>query len=153
MAKPLVPDELWAIVEPLLPPHPPRPRGGRKPVDDRACFAGILFVLKTGIAWEDLPQEMNCGCGMTCWRRLVAWHEAGVFDRLHEELLARLRAEGLLDTGHALADSGSVRAVFGGERPGRTRRTGPKRVPSTMSSPTRTASRWRRRSPLPTATT
>jgi transposase len=114
MAKPLVPDELWAIVEPLLPPHPPRPHGGRRPVDDRACFTGILFVLKTGIAWEDLPQEMGCGSGMTCWRRLVAWHKVGVFERLHEELLARLRAEGLRDTDYAVIDSGSVRAVFGG---------------------------------------
>ena len=74
MAKPLVPDALWEIVEPLLPPHADRPRGGHKRVDDRACFAGILFVLKTGIAWEDLPAEMGCGCGMTCWRRLRDWH-------------------------------------------------------------------------------
>jgi transposase len=153
MAKPLVPDELWAIVEPLLPPHPPRPKGGRKPVDDRAAFTGILFVLKTGIAWEDLPAEMGCGCGMTCWRRLVAWHAAGVFERLHEELLARLQAQGLLDTDYAIVDSGSVRAVFGGQRPGPTRQTGPKRARSTTSWSTRTASRWPRPSLRPTATT
>jgi transposase len=84
MAKRLVPDELWAIVKPLLPPHASRERGGRPPVDDRACFAGILFVLKTGIGWEDLPREMGCGSGMTCWRRLRDWHRAGVFQRLHE---------------------------------------------------------------------
>ena len=153
MAKLLVPDELWAIVEPLLPPHPPRPRGGRRPVDDRACFAGILFVLKTGIGWEDLPAEMNCGSGMTCWRRLRDWHQAGVFTRLHEELLARLRAEGVLDTDYAIVDSGSVRAVFGGRRPGRARPTGPKRGRSTTFLPTRTASRWRQRSRAATATT
>jgi transposase len=153
MAKPLVPDELWAIVEPLLPPHPPRPHGGRKPVDDRACFAGILFVLKTGIAPSDLPQEMNCGCGMTCWRRLVAWNKAGVFERLHEQLLARLRAEGLLDTDHTVIDSGSVRAVFGGRRPGRAPRTGPKRARSTTFLRTPMGSRWRQRSRRPTAMT
>lgn len=153
MAKPLVPDELRAIGEPLLPPHPPRPHGGRKPVDDRACFACILFVLKTGIAWEDLPQEMGCGSGMTCWRRLVVWHKAGVFERLHEQLLARLRAAGLLDTDFAVVDSGSVRAVFGGRRPGRTRRTGPKRARSITCSRTPVASRWRQRSLAPTATT
>lgn len=153
MAKPLVPDELWAIVEPLLPPHPPRPRGGRRPIDDRACFAGILLVLKTGMAWEDLPAEMGCGCGMTCWRRMVAWHKAGVFERLHEVLLARLRAEGLLDLDHAVVDGGSVRAVFGGKRPGRTPQTGPRTAPSTMSSRMPAASRWRRPSPAPTAMT
>ena len=153
MAKPLVPDELWEIVEPLLPPHPPRPKGGRRPVYDRACFAGILFVLKTGIGWEDLPAEMGCGSGMTCWRRLRDWHKAGVFQRLHEALLARLRAAGCVDWGHAVADSSSVRAVFGGRRPAPVPRTGRRTAPSTTSSPTPAASRWRRRSPAPTATT
>ena len=153
MAKPLVPDELWEIVEPLLPPHPPRPKGGRKPVDDRACFAGILFVLKTGIGWEDLPAEMGCGSGMTCWRRLRDWHKAGVFQRLHEALLARLREAGCIDWSHVVVDSSSQRAVFGGRAPARIRRTGPKTAPSTTSSPTPAASRWRRRSRPPTATT
>jgi transposase len=153
MAKPLVPDELWGIVQPLLPPHAPRPKGGRKPVDDRACFAGILFVLKTGIGWEDLPAEMGCGSGMTCWRRLRDWHEAGVFQRLHEALLARLREAGCVDWGHVVVDSSSVRAVFGGRGPGPVPRTGPRPARSTTSSPTPAASRWRRRSPAPTATT
>lgn len=67
MATPLVPDELWEIVEPLLPPEKPRPKGGRPPIPDRACLTGIIFVLKSGIPWEMLPQEMNCGSGMTCW--------------------------------------------------------------------------------------
>src|SRR5438128_11999096 len=74
MARPLVSDELWEALRPLLPP--PKPRRfrypGRKPVDDRKALTGILFVLKTGIPWEDLPWEMGCGCGMTCWRRLHA---------------------------------------------------------------------------------
>lgn len=153
MAKPLVPDELWELVEPLLPPHAPRPRGGRKPVDDRACFAGILFVLKTGIAWEDLPREMGCGSGMTCWRRLRDWHRAGVFQRLHETLLARLRAAGCVDWSSVVVDSSSVRAVFGGRRPGRIPRTGRSAAASITWSPTPAGSRWRRRSPAPTATT
>jgi transposase len=153
MAKPLVPDELWEIVEPLLPPHPPRPRGGRKPVDDRACFAGILFVLKTGIGWEDLPQEMGCGSGMTCWRRLRDWHKAGVFQRLHEALLAKLREAGVIDWGHVVVDSASVRAVFGGNERAQILPTGLSRAASTTSSPTPAASRWPRRSRRPTATT
>ena len=71
MAKPILPDELWEVVGPLLPPlPPPSPKGGRPPVGNREALTGILFVLKTGIPWEDLPCEMGCGSGMTCWRRL-----------------------------------------------------------------------------------
>ncbi len=66
MARPLVPDDLWAAIEPLLPPERPKPKGGRPRLADRAALTGILFVLKTGIPWEDLPQEMGCGSGMTC---------------------------------------------------------------------------------------
>ena len=75
MAKPLVDDELWAIIEPLLPePKPRRFRfPGRKRIENRHALTGIIFVLKTGIGWEDLPQELGCGSGMTCWRRLRAW--------------------------------------------------------------------------------
>jgi transposase len=153
MAKPLVPDELWELVEPLLPPHAPRPNGGRPPVPDRACLAGILFVLKTGIGWEDLPAEMGCGSGMTCWRRLRDWHRAGVFQALHEALLARLRAAGCVDWEHVVVDSSSVRAVFGGRRPARARSTGGRRGRSTTSSRTPAASRSPRRSRARTGTT
>ena len=90
MAKPLVTDELWEVIEPLLPPEPPKPKGGRPRVDDRAALTGILFVLKTGIPWEMLPQEMGSGSGMTCWRRLKECHEAGVWGRLHRTMLDRL---------------------------------------------------------------
>ncbi len=70
MAKPLVSDKLWTRVEPLLPKRePPGEKGGRPPFNDRATLTRILFVLKTDIPREDLLQEMNCGCGMTCWRR------------------------------------------------------------------------------------
>ena len=73
MAAPLVSDALWSLFSPLLPPHPPRPKGGRPPINARATLTGILFVLKSGIPWEMLPQEMGCGSGMTCWRRLRDW--------------------------------------------------------------------------------
>ena len=66
MAKELLPDALWARIA----PEPPKPKGGRPRVSDRAALTGILFVLKTGIPWEYLPAEMGCGSGMTCWRRL-----------------------------------------------------------------------------------
>ncbi len=91
MAKPLLPDDLWEAIELLLPPEPPKPKGGRPRVPDRAAPASILFVLRSGIPWELLPQEMGCGCGMTCWRRLRDWQEAGLWERLHQVLLDRIR--------------------------------------------------------------
>lgn len=118
MAEPLVSDELWSVVEPLIPKHKPNPKGGRPPIADRKALTGILFVLKSGIPWEMLPQEMGCGSGMTCWRRLEAWQKAGVWDRLHCELLKRLQAADLIDWSRAAVDSASVRAVGGGEKTG-----------------------------------
>jgi transposase len=125
MAKPLLDEELWQVIEPLLPPAKPRrPRHpGRKAIGDRQTLTGILFVLKTGIAWEDLPQEMGCGSGMTCWRRLAAWHRAGVWKRLHAVLLARLQGADQIDWSRAVVDSSSVRALKGGPRQGRIRPT------------------------------
>ena len=116
MAKPLLSDELWSVIEPILPPPKPRRfrHPGRKPLGDRQCLTGILFVLKTGIPWEDLPQEMGCGSGMTCWRRLRDWRRAGVWARLHATLLANLHEAGQIDWSRAVVDSASVRAVGGG---------------------------------------
>ena len=113
MARPLVSDELWAIVAPLLPPVPPRPKGGRPRVPDRACLTGILFVLKSGLPWEMLPQEMGCGSGMTCWRRLRDWHAAGVWDALHRTLLDRLGEAGQIDWSRASLACASIPAKRG----------------------------------------
>ncbi len=133
MAKPLVTDDLWRVIEPLLPKRPPRPKGGRPVVDDRAALSGILFVLKTGIPWEYLPQEMGCGSGMTCWRRLRDWEQAGVWDHLHRVLLDHLRGADQLDWSRAAVDSASVRAVGGAKKPARTRPTAARKARSTMS--------------------
>jgi transposase len=111
MSKPLLEDELWEEIAPLLPAEPAKPKGGRPRVSDRAALTGILFVLKTGLPWEMLPQEMQCGSGMTCWRRLKAWHEAGVWQALHVRLLCKLHQAEQLDWSRALVDSSSVRAV------------------------------------------
>src|SRR5918911_4544606 len=121
MGKPLVSDELWNAIAPLLPPAPPKPKGGRPRVPDRAALAGIIFVLKSGIPWEMLPLEMGCGCGMTCWRRLRDWQAAGVWQRLHEVLLARLREADKIDWSRAALDSASVPAKRGAPRPVRAR--------------------------------
>jgi len=131
MAKPLVSDTLWDTIEPLLPPEPPKPKGGRPRLPDRACLTGILFVLKTGIPWESLPAEMHCGSGMTCWRRLRDWHVAGVWDALHQALLNRLGAADQLDWSRARIDASSVRAQKGANKPAETPLIGANRGPST----------------------
>ena len=128
--KPLVTDELWTVVEPLLPKQPPKPKGGRPRVNDRAALTGILFVLKSGIPWEMLPQEMGCGSGMTCWRRLKEWQEAGVWERLHTKLLDRLGEAGRIDWSRASLNSASVAAPGGARRRARTRQIAANRAQS-----------------------
>ena len=120
MAKPLLDDGLWERIRPLLPkPKPRRFRfPGRKRVDDRKVLTGILFVLKTGIPWEELPCELGCGCGMTCLNRLKDWHEAGVWQKLHRLLLSELRGADKLDWSRATADASFARALGGGEKTG-----------------------------------
>jgi transposase len=110
MAKRLVSDELWSVVEPLLPAPQPKKKAGRPPVPDRACLTGIVFVLKTGIQWEYLPQEMGCGSGMTCWRRLRDWQEAGGWEELHRTLLDRLGEADRIDWSRASIDSTTIPA-------------------------------------------
>ncbi len=139
--KPLVSDELWALVAPLLPPEPPKPKGGRPRVSDRAALTGIIFVLKSGIPWEMLPQEMGCGSGVTCWRRLRDWQQAGVWDRLHRELLDRLGEADQIDWSRASLDSASIPAQRGARASAPTPRTGANRARSAMLWATAPASR------------
>src|SRR5687767_1826424 len=122
MSKPLVSDALWEVIAPLLPPEPPKLKGGRPRVPDRAALIGILFVLRSGIPWELLPQEMGCGSSVTCWRRLRAWQQVGVWDRLHRTLLDRLGRADQLDWSRASLDSRSVPAKRGAKSPARIRR-------------------------------
>jgi transposase len=96
------------------PSRPPRPQA----LGDRQALTGILFVLKTGLPWQDLPQEMGCGCGMTCWRRLQQWQHAGVWLRLHATLLAKLRGADRIDWSRAAVDSSFARAFEGVEGSG-----------------------------------
>ncbi|MFJ8846677.1 transposase [Streptomyces cyaneofuscatus] len=106
-------DDLWALIEPLLQPWPERSPGPR-PVPDRLCLQGILFVPYSDIAWQLLPLELGFGSGQTCWRRLDRWQKAGVFDRLHRVLLAELNAASELDWSRACVDGSHIRAKKGG---------------------------------------
>ncbi len=126
MAKPILDDELWALIEPLLPPPKPRRSRypGRKPLDDRAVLTGILFILQTGLRRDLLPREMGCGSGMSYWRRLRDWQAAGVWDRLHEVLLAELRAANQIDWSRVVVDCSSIRAVGSGQNETESRRSG-----------------------------
>lgn len=143
MPGPLVPDELWEAIQPLLPRHKAKPgKRGRPPVDDRACLTGIVFVLRSGIPWEMLPREMGCGSGVTCWRRLRYWQRRGVWKRLLHVLLDRLGREGLIDWEKACVDSQSFRAVFGGPLRAKTPRIEPKKAPNDTSSSMGRALHW-----------
>jgi transposase len=114
----LVDDELWQLIQPLLPRTTRRYRHpGRRRLNDREVLSGILFVLTTGIAWQRLPQQLGFGFGMTCWRRLREWQQAGVWQQLHELLLAKLRENGRLDLSRAVCDSASLRALLGAAKP------------------------------------
>lgn len=118
---------------PLLPPRPPRRHRypGRLRADDRAALRGIVYVLCKGVSWRDVPTE-QIGCsGVTAWRRLRDWTEAGVWPQLHEVLLAALRAAGLLEIDDAAIDGSHVRALKGGLTPGLRRLTGPGPAAST----------------------
>jgi transposase len=131
-----VSDELWERFEAVLPEKEERRfrYPGRKPFDDRLALQGILFVLHTGIGWELLPQELGFGCGMTAWRRLRAWQAVGVWEQLHELLLAELHAAGEIEWSRAVADSSHVQAKKGAPRSAPARSTGAARGASSISS-------------------
>ena len=149
-----VSDGLWELIEPLLPTTTRRFRyPGRKRLGDREALSGILFVLYTGIAWRHLPLELGFGSGATCWRRLDAWQQAGVWDRLHELLLARLQQAGEIEWSRAVVDGSHVQAKKGAPKRARAQSTEAEPAPSTISWSTPQGSRLPSRSPAATATT
>ena len=140
MANQLVDDELREVIAPVLPMPKRRRRRypGRKPLDNRRVLSGILFVLRSSIPREVLPQEMGCGSGMSCLRRLRAWQKARVWDRLHRTLLSKLCGADKLELSRVVVDSSSVRAVHGGKNPDPTQQTGARPVACATSA------RWAR---------
>ena len=148
MARPILSDDLWTLIEPMLPsPKARRFRyPGRKPITNRQALTGIIFVLRTGIPWELLPQEMGCGSGVSCWRRLRDWEAAGIWQSIHGLMLDQLRRNDELDLSIVTADSSSVRAVGAGEKRDPAPRIAASRGRSTISRPTRRACHSRARS-------
>ncbi|GAA4998942.1 hypothetical protein GCM10023205_85190 [Yinghuangia aomiensis] len=132
----IVPDGLWEIVEPLLPPAKVRPQGGGTAnIDDEAVFAAIVFVLTTGCAWRHLPPCFGASKS-TVHRRFTIWSDAGLWGRLHRRLRELLADAGLVDLSRVLVDTAHVRAKKGADSQVRAPSTAPSRAPSCTSCPT-----------------
>jgi transposase len=131
MAAELLPEALWEEIEPLLPP-PSRAETGRPPVDNKKALRGIIFVLRFGVPWQQVPTDAFGVSGSSCWRRFAEWTDAGVWPEVHRRLLNRLGKLDGIDLQHVVVDSQSVRAVKGGTTPGRTRRIAASRAASAM---------------------
>jgi transposase len=112
-------NRLWERVRPLLPEAPSRPDGGRPRNDDRKSFEGIVYQLRNGIRWRDMPKEY--GSGATCWRRHQEWTAAGVWEEVWQAAVEELDAAGGLDVSELFADATFVPAQKGGPRSGKRR--------------------------------
>ncbi|OQD56200.1 IS5 family transposase [Streptomyces phaeoluteigriseus] len=149
----IVPDGLWELARPLLPPARVRPQGGGVAnIDDEAVFAAIIYVLVSGCAWRALPPCFGASKS-TVHRRFAIWSRAGVWGRLHQKVLQLLDEEGLVDLSRAVLDSAHVRAKKGANTQVRAPWTGASQVPGCMSCPTRTDCPYASGSPRPTPTT
>jgi transposase len=151
MAKEILSDERWGVLDPLLPAPPPRPKGGRRRIPNRAPLTGLLSVLKSGLPWELLPQERGCGSGLTCGRRLAEWQAPGVWQRLHHQLLDCLGEADQIGWERAAMAAARVPAPRGARRPGRLPRIAAKRARSAMCWSTGRGSRGLSRARGPTS--
>ena len=112
-------DEHWQRIAPLLPRHRRSPEGGRPRADDRECLEGILWLLRTGARWRDIPIDMPSGS--TCWRRLRDWAAAGVLEEIQAALVQELDELGKLDLRELFADATFIRAKKGARRSAKRR--------------------------------
>jgi transposase len=104
-------DEQWSKIEPLLPKNRRSSRGGRRPADNRRCFEGILWVLRSGARWKDLPAQYPSPS--TCWRRLRDWEEQDVWLDIWRSFLGELDEQGRLDWQETFADGSFAPAKKG----------------------------------------
>jgi transposase len=104
-------NDQWERIAPLLPEHPYSPQGGRPWVDDRECLEGILWLLRTGSRWRDIPIDLPSGS--TCWRRLQVWAGEGVLQEIHTVLIEELDELGEIDFDEFFADATFIRAKKG----------------------------------------
>lgn len=104
-------DAQWNKIEPLLPKRKRTPKGGRKPADDRLCLEGILWVLRSGARWKDLPKRFPSPS--TCWRRLQEWEVQRVWEKIWRAFLGELDAQGRLDWSEVFADGSFAPAKKG----------------------------------------
>jgi transposase len=141
MTGPLVCEELWREIEPLIPKISIDPRGGRPRWPDRPCLEGIVHVLRTGTQWQRLPRCDLWPSGSTCWRRFTQWTQAGVWTQLHRRLLNLLGMQGAVDLETVVVDSASVRAKKGGLTPGQVLWIARKTAANATLSPNRAAHR------------
>jgi transposase len=107
-------DQQWERIAPHLPEHPPSPKGGRPRIPDRECLEGILWLLRSGARWQDIPVDLPSGS--TCWRRLQEWAAEGVLERIQAILIGELHELGRVDLGELLADATFIRAKKGAWR-------------------------------------
>jgi transposase len=112
--KRLLTDEQWQRIAPHLPRRQPRPKDGQPPAADRECLEGILWLLRTGTRWQDIPVDLPSGS--TCWRRLRDWASDDILLAIHSALIGEQAGLGAVDLKQLLADATIVRAKQGAPR-------------------------------------
>ena len=111
---PLISDAQWELIAPLFPEPKSTARGGRRPAPNRPCFEGLLWVLRSGARWKDMPGRFPSYS--TCRRRLLEWEEQGLWLRAWRTLLGRLDAQQRLDWEECFADGSFAMAKKGATR-------------------------------------
>lgn len=107
----------WAKIAPLLPSEKPGSKGGRPSAPNREVLEGILWILRTGARWQDLPQGYPSPS--TCWRRVKRWAEQDLWLKIWRTFLSQLDAAGVLDWEEAFIDASFAPAKKGAPESGK----------------------------------